>query len=176
MASPPKSWRRFIWLPLHPPTMPAETSYILGPDWKPHIIVTTSNNPNHKEWSYISIPNDPVNEADHCFRMRRCGAIRESLPSFGPQSPSEPLNKQMKGQIMGWPSDGGVWYFRKALFPPVILGKSRTNRFSKTWEGLCQQTSEETCTRNKCCLSIVYVSSPTWMGFVSFEGGRRGLL
>lgn len=101
---------------------PAEISYILGPDWKSHIIVTTSNNLKHKEWSYISIPNDPVNEANHCFRITRCGAMREGLPSFGPQWPPDPLNKKMKVQIMGWPSDGSVWVFPKSSIPEDLGG------------------------------------------------------
>ncbi|KAH6663093.1 hypothetical protein B0J14DRAFT_609730 [Halenospora varia] len=87
--------------------MPALISYVLGADWRSRCVATSSNNRSVKEWSYIVSPDDEVDEAEHCLRMRRCSAyLVQPGVHFSPQT--ECYNQKISRYIMGWPSDGSV--------------------------------------------------------------------
>lgn len=61
--------------------------HIMGPDWRSHLISPPESTPNPKSmenptslirnFSYMPIPHDDNNEAQHCLRMKRCGALWE---------------------------------------------------------------------------------------------------
>ncbi|KAH8586690.1 hypothetical protein B0O99DRAFT_643864 [Bisporella sp. PMI_857] len=97
---------------------PAVLSYVLGAEWLSHLITTTAHNASDSwEVSHIPVPNDPTDEAAHCFKMRRCGATYQGQYRPWESQPPESLN-DIKDYIMGWPSDGGVWVLR---LPPGLF-------------------------------------------------------
>lgn len=117
----------FIFLS-NPP--PAYVSYVLGADWRSQIMIPPNDQSNTKAngcsrvngYSYIPRPNDGANEAEHCLRMKRCGATLGSFP------PKDEM-KCEKTQIFGWPSKGGVWVYRI----PEILRRDHHRYDDENW-------------------------------------------
>ncbi|EPE24103.1 hypothetical protein GLAREA_07953 [Glarea lozoyensis ATCC 20868] len=107
--------------------MPAQLNYILDPDWRERLMVTTFNYRDVKEYTYIRAPDDPEDEAEHCLRMRRCGADA-LLYNVTTHVLQERLSAASAMQIMGWPSSGGVWMYR--VPQSWYAGKSLEERFA----------------------------------------------
>lgn len=99
----------------------------MGPDWRSHLVSPPAytHNPNFigppteqvNNYSYIPIPRDDNDEAQHCLRLKRCGGlwVNDVSEWAGRQNPNEwPLQASDK-LIFGWPSHaagGGVWVLR----------------------------------------------------------------
>jgi hypothetical protein len=64
-----------------------------------------------KDYRYIPAPDDVDDEAEHCMRMRRCGADA-LLSNVSMHVLQERLSASSQMHIMGWPSGGGVWVYR----------------------------------------------------------------
>ena len=94
----------------------AYLSYILGEDWQSRLRV--HHDRHSKDYRYLPIPGNDADEAEHCLRMRRCGAISvkdldEVQARKNDDGPGSlwPLQETEK-YIFGWPESGGVWVFR----------------------------------------------------------------
>ncbi|KAH8586689.1 hypothetical protein B0O99DRAFT_602291 [Bisporella sp. PMI_857] len=78
---------------------PAAISYVLGKDWGLRLNTSVWCNDESKcGVGYIFVSDDPVDEASHCLRMRRCGATyRERYRAWDtyPQEPLNGVNKNM---------------------------------------------------------------------------------
>ncbi|MDI1487965.1 MAG: hypothetical protein OHK93_007239 [Ramalina farinacea] len=112
----------------------ADLRYILGLSWRRQIVLPSASPEagNTKEngcsrlneYSYIPIPRDDLNEAQHCLRMKRCGAqfiISEGWPLLESKMEEKQYNQRATMQIFGWPDSGGVWIYR---IPRIYLGLS----------------------------------------------------
>ena len=109
---------------------PAQLSYILGPDWQSRLITIKENpqelpknvrlGPDYQSrLEYIPISSDDDEEAEHCLRMNRCGAVlvksqtevRQRIHDFR-SDPYPPYSLQeTEKDIFGWPAQG-VWELR----------------------------------------------------------------
>ena len=120
--------------------MPAQLSYILGADWRSRCIETTSNNRFVKEWRYIPLSDDDDDddETEHCLRMRRCGAQLVQM-KFWLQEQQGRYNEEASKQIMGWPSDGGVWVYQLPVNP--FAGKPIEETIDEQFAALARYSS-----------------------------------
>ena len=107
----------------------AQLSYILGPEWRSLIItkaypkIDSHMRPISGQVvtsQYIARPDDDEdNEAEHCLRMRRCGAVfvtgleqMRALTDHNVNGGAPFGLQEIERHIFGWPETGGVWIYR----------------------------------------------------------------
>lgn len=94
---------------------PAYVSYIMGSDWRDQLVPYESRDSTNPNYQYVPIPrDDDADEAWHCLRMRRCGALHvQDVHELAERQGSQDWPVQAaERQVFGWPAGGGVWVLR----------------------------------------------------------------
>ncbi|EPE35635.1 hypothetical protein GLAREA_11335 [Glarea lozoyensis ATCC 20868] len=97
---------------------PAIRSYILGSNWESQLVKIPGNKNRNHTHDCIPIPDDPIDESNHCLLMKRAGAkLRNPTPPWEKEPCKDPYYLFSRRQIMGWPESGGVWVYKIRKHP-----------------------------------------------------------